>query len=167
MAFISKPTLVFLAAAPWCALAVPAAAQAQQEVREMQLRANVVQGCNVTAQPLIFSVPIGTTGRVRSTTSVVLTCTPNVAYEVSIDHGDHALGVNRRMRNATANAYVRYAIYRNASYSQVWSDKKNQRVSGNSGASGRQTLTAYGEATLNGVVQSGTYRDTVTVTVNY
>ena len=167
MAFISKSPSVFLIAAPLCMLAAPVSAQSQVGVRELQLHANVAQGCSVTAPPLVFSVPIGTTGNVRSTTSVMLACTPNVAYEVSIDYGDYALGVNRRMRNVTANAYVRYAIYRNAAYSQVWSNKKNQRVAGNSGVSGRQTLTVYGEATLNGVVQSGVYRDTVTVTVNY
>lgn len=147
-------------------LAGPASARASQE-GALPVSAQVVDGCSVAAQPLIFGVAPGTTGAVRSTTQIRLACTPGIPYDVAIDHGRNPNGVNRRMLNATTGDYLRYRIFSDPAYSRVWSDKRNETIAGNSGAAGTASLTVYGEIPQLGAISSGTYRDTVTVTVNF
>lgn len=134
---------------------------------DMTVSAAVVSGCTVSAQPLLFSVPVGSTGPLRSSTSISVACAPNVAFTTEIDYGENALGINRRMRNAASGDLIRYEIYQDSAYSRVWSLKSNQRVTSNSGPTGLKTLTAYGEVRNLGAGASGTYVDHVTVTVNF
>lgn len=134
---------------------------------EERVAADGMQGCSVSAPPLVFSVPLGATGQIRSTTSVYISCTPRVDFAVGIDRGDNALGVNRRMRNTATPNFIRYDIFADPAYRRIWSDHKNQMVAGNSGASGRTTLTAYGEVKSLGGAPSGSYADTVTVTIDF
>lgn len=132
-----------------------------------QLAADGLEGCSVSAPPLVFTVPLGTNGQIRSTTSVNISCTPRVDFAVGIDRGDNALGINRRMRNTATPNFIRYEIFMDPTYRRVWSDHKNQMVAANSGASGRTTLTAYGEVKSLGAAPSGSYIDTVTVTIDF
>ncbi len=132
-----------------------------------QIAADGLEGCSVSAPPLVFTVPLGTNGQIRSTTSVYISCTPRIDFAVGIDRGDNSLGVNRRMRNTATPTYIRYEIYTDPTYRRVWSDHKNQMVAANSGASGRTTLTAYGEVKNLGAAPSGSYIDTVTVTIDF
>lgn len=142
-------------------------AGAAPESFQAELAADGLEGCSVSAPPLVFSVPLGTTGQIRSTTSVMISCTPRVDFAVGIDRGDNALGVNRRMRNTAGATYIRYEIFADPAYRRVWSDHKNQKVAGNSGAAGRATLTAYGEVKSLGAAPSGSYADTVTVSIDF
>lgn len=142
-------------------------AQERQSTFDMPVAAAVVNMCTVAAPPLTFNAPPGTTGTLRSTTTVQVACTTKVPFVVSMDYGDNPLGVNRRMKNTTRNAFVRYEIYSNPTYTKVWSDKPNQRVSGTTGTTGTALLTAYGEVKNLGAIPAGIYVDTVTVTVNY
>jgi spore coat protein U-like protein len=169
------PTLKASMLAPlWALLALPGQAACAQEGEagagasfQDKLAADGLQGCSVSAPPLVFSVPLGTNGPFRSTTSVMVACTPRVDFAVGIDRGDNALGVNRRMRNTATRDFIRYDIYSDPSHRREWSNHKNQMVAGNSGASGRTTLTAYGEVKNLGGSVSGSYADTVTVTIEF
>ena len=76
---------------------------------------------------------------------------------------------NRRMYNPTTNRYMRYNIYRNANFTGTWDTRNNRTVTGNSGATGIASHTAYGQirnlAPAN--AGAGIFADTVTVTVEF
>ncbi|MFZ1744248.1 MAG: spore coat U domain-containing protein [Pontixanthobacter sp.] len=141
---------------------------AQTDSINMPIQALVIDGCNVSATTMNFGSLLGATGSPQTTSQVTLLCNLNVAYEITIDMGQYAQGANRRMRNNLTGGYLRYRIYRNAGYSQRWETNQNRRVSGNSGASGIVSHTAYGQITnLAGLAAGGVYSDTVVVTVSF
>lgn len=145
-------------------------AQAQEggsDSVDMTVSAAIVTGCTVAAQPLLFSVPVGSTGPIFSSTTISVACAPNVPFTAAIDYGDHGQGINRRMLNAASGDYIRYEIYQDPARSRVWGQQKSRTVSSSSGPSGLNTLTAYGEVQSIGAGASGTYVDHVTITVNF
>jgi len=151
---------------PAAALSVPAAAATDTEA--MPVSAEVITGCTITASPMSFGSLMGVTGNARTTATIGLRCTPNTAYGVELDYGLNKQGQNRRMFNPVGSRYLRYRVFADAAYSQQWDDRPRRQVSGNTGASGIVTLTAYGEIpSVTNLSASGTYSDTVVVTVEF
>lgn len=148
-------------------LAVPARAETARS--DLAVSAEVLSGCTVSANPMNFGVVAGLTGRVRTSARISLRCAPRVSYTVMIDRGLNSTGRQRRMFNVAGNRYLQYNIYQDAAYSLDWDDRGGaRRVTGNSGATGLVNLTAYGEIpNLAGLASSGTYRDTVVVTIQF
>lgn len=148
------------------ALSVPAHAATDSEA--MPVSAEVVSGCTITANPMNFGSLFGVTGSARTSTTIHLRCTPDIAYGVELDYGLNKQGQSRRMFNPVGNRYLRYRVYSNAAYTQLWDDRPRRQVSGNTGPTGMVTLTAYGEIpTISNLAASGTYNDTVVVTVEF
>lgn len=148
--------------------AAPALAETTSE--QMAIEATVISGCQVSATTMNFGSLIGLTGRPTTTATISLLCNPDTDYEISIDAGLHTQGArNRRMYNPTTNRYMRYNIYRDANLNSVWDTRNNRTVTGNSGATGLVSHTAYGEIrNLNAVsAGGGVFADTVTITVEF
>lgn len=138
------------------------------DTAEVAVSAEVITGCTVTASPMNFGSLIGVTGSARTSAAIRLRCSPNTTFGVEMDYGLNRQGNNRRMRNPVGNQYLRYRIYADAAYTQQWDDRPHRQVSGNTGASGMVTLTAYGEIpTVSNLAASGVYSDTVVVTVQF
>lgn len=155
--------LLFLAG-----IALPAAASAATDQEAMPVTAEVITGCTITASPMSFGSLFGVTGAARTTATIGLRCTPNVAYGVELDYGLNKQGQNRRMFNPVGNRYLRYRVFADAAYSQQWDERPRRQVSGNTGPTGIVTLTAYGEIpSVTNLSASGTYSDTVVVTVAF
>ncbi|WP_209349085.1 spore coat U domain-containing protein [Pontixanthobacter sp. CEM42] len=147
-----------------------APAWAQPVTEPMDVEATVVAGCQVSATTMNFGSLFGLTGRPTTTSTISLLCTPNTDYEISIDAGLHPAGTRRRrMYNPSTNRYMRYNIYRNANFTGQWDTRNNRKVSGNSGATGVASHTAYGQirnlAPAN--AGAGVFADTVTVTIEF
>lgn len=155
--------LLFLAG-----IALPATASAATDGEAMPVTAEVINGCTISASPMNFGSLFGVTGSARTTSTIALRCTPNTAYGVELDYGLNKQGQNRRMFNPVGNRYLRYRVFADAAYSQQWDERPRRQVSGNTGASGMVTLTAYGEIpSVTNLSASGTYSDTVVVTVQF
>lgn len=155
--------LLFLAG-----IALPVPALAATESDAMPVSAEVIDGCTITASPMNFGSLFGVTGSARTSATISLRCTPNTAYGVELDYGLNKQGQNRRMFNPVGNRYLRYRVFADAGYSQQWDDRPRRQVSGNTGATGMVTLTAYGEIpSVTNLAASGTYSDTVVVTVEF
>lgn len=161
-----RPFLM-LAALAATTLAMPPA-RAETDTADMAVSAEVVTGCTVTANPMRFGSLFGVTGSARMSAAIHLRCSPNTAYGVEMDYGQNRQGNNRRMHNPVGNRYLRYRIFADAAYSQQWDDRPRRQVSGNTGPTGMATLTAYGEIpSVTNLAASGTYSDTVVVTVQF
>lgn len=143
-------------------------ANAETHTFTWPIELTVLEGCVISATPMSFGLITGQVNRPTTTAEISLLCNPNINYEISIDNGLNANGNTRRMRNPDNGQHLRYRIYRNAGLTQRWETNANRRVSGNSGATGFATHTAYGEIrNANAGARTGAYYDTVTVTVEF
>lgn len=164
MRFAHRQGLMAFAAAAMLA-ATPA--HAGRATYTMPVRAQVINGCTVNALPLIFTVPVPTNANVDSSTSITIACTPNIPFTLDIDTGLYANGINRRVFNATANAFINYDVYKDPPRSQVWGTGGSKNLAGNSGATGLVVLPVYGRLASSRNLKAGNYRDTLTVTISF
>lgn len=164
MRFAHRQCCIALAATGLVA-AVPA--HAGKATYTMPVRATVINGCTVSALPLVFMVPVPTNLNVDSSTTVTVACTPNIPFTVDIDTGLYANGINRRVFNAAASAYINYDVYRDPPRSQVWGTGGAKNVTGNSGITGVVVLPVYGRLASSTKLKAGNYSDTLTVTISF
>ncbi len=148
-------------------LVAAAPAHAGKATYAMPVSASVVNGCTINALPLVFMVPVPTNLNVDATTALTVRCSPQVPFTVDIDAGLHANGINRRVRNAAANAYINYDVYRDPPRSQVWGTGQAKNVSLNSGLTGLVVIPVYGRLASSTRLQAGNYTDTLTVTITF
>lgn len=153
----------------WSILAValaaaPEVASAGTLTATVDARVLVDTSCRLFTEPLAFGIVNINKVQADATSSIRLSCGPNVAYSVAIDNGQHFNG-QRRMYAGSGNLYVAYQIYRNAARTQVWGVGINQ-ISGITPLNGEVTLTAYGRVP-DTRKPARPYIDQVTVTVNF
>ena len=149
------------------ALAMPACAASGRATVQIRASVNVVGGCTVAATPLIFMIPVPTNTNVDSTSTILVKCAPNTAFTVDIDTGLYPNGINRRVFNAAAKAYINYDVYKDPPRSAVWGTGGAKNVAGNSGVTGTSLMAVYGRVASVKTLKSGSYRDTLTVTVTF
>jgi spore coat protein U-like protein len=127
---------------------------------------------SINATDLDFgSVSSLTTAR-DSTSTITLTCPPNVNWKLGLNNGLHASSTQRRMAGPTGQ-YVEYELYRDAGRSQRWGNDTTggtDTVNGNGSNHGQGSgngLTVYGRVPAQPEAASGSYSDTVTITLTY
>lgn len=128
-----------------------------------------MRSCHVVALPMMFGTVALRNPSADAQASVILFCTPGVAFTVTMNDGLFARGGQRRMENPGANGlreYLDYEIYRNAARTQRWGGTAAAGVSGVAPSGPQLVLTAYGR-TNGRRSAAGAYTDTVTVTVSF
>ena len=78
----------------------PAPAWAQETI---VLRANVVQSCHLGALPMMFGTVSIVNPQADAQAALIIDCTPNTSFTVTMDDGMHVKNGKRRMANPTAN----------------------------------------------------------------
>lgn len=153
------PTLLAIALAT-----APFSASAQDT---MAINANVQRNCQLFAMPMMFGTISILFPTATTQTSILVDCTPNTPFAVSIDDGLNVTGGQRRMRRIGPGfgTYLNYEIYRNAARTQRWGATAGQTVTGVAPVNGKVTLTAYGRT--QGFIAAGPFEDTVTVTITF
>lgn len=154
-----------------------AAAQAETATAVMNVSATVPANCSLSAGNLGFGA-IDPKTTVTATANLTVNCPQGLAYQVSIDAGQH-YDAERGLRTMTGSngGKARYSLLKNAEGSGQWGDNDFARtylyggsVSG-VGSGGVQTLTVYGrvEPAGNAGLQfpGGNYSDQLLVTVHY
>lgn len=135
----------------------------------MTLRANVTRSCNLGALPLMFGTVSLVNPVANAQTTLIIDCTPNTAFTVTMDDGLNAKNGARRMANALANGvreYLEYEVYRDAARSQRWGATAAAGISRTAPADGRVVLTAYGRVDGKRTIASR-YEDIITVTISF
>lgn len=144
--------------------AAPAAAK-----DTMAIRADVRRTCNFAVLPMMFGMVSVTRPRADAEASVIIDCTPDTAYRVTMDNGQNFRGGTRRMANPLARratAFLDYEIYRDAARTRRWGATLAASVSGVAPAGGRVVLYAYGR-TADRRSAAGAYQDVITVTLTF
>ena len=160
-----NPSVWALCAAALAALA-PTPAQAKNTI---VLRANVVRSCNLGALPMMFGTVSIINPNAIAQAALIIDCTPNTTFTITMDDGLHIKNGQRRMANPVGRGireYLDYELYRNAGRTLRWGGTAATGITQTAPASGRVVLTAYGRTNGRRSIASP-YEDLVTVTIAF
>lgn len=129
------------------------------------VQANVNRTCDVTAQGINFGSHGLITSNVDAAGQLSVICTLTLPYSISLNGGlSNALPTQRKMTKG-AEAII-YGLYKNNARNQPWGNGAGETVSG-TGSGAQQDIPVYGRVAPQNTPSTGTYTDTVVVTVTY
>ncbi|WP_095011794.1 spore coat U domain-containing protein [Tsuneonella mangrovi] len=127
----------------------------------------IQSSCSVQANPLTFTGQASQTIDANSSVTVSCSAVPTGnAVSLSLDQGTNAQGTTRYLA-AADGTLVPYAIYSDAAHTQVWGSG-GQSVSVPVDSGSQVSVPMYGQVPASGSsVATGTYSDTVVVTLSF
>lgn len=144
---------------------------AAQATGQFDVTASVVDSCSVSANDLAFGdvEPVNNLN-IDAVGSVTVTCSLGTTYSVLLDAGlnssDGSVST-RRMTDGSSN-YLSYQIYSDALRSSVWGESSGTDDVTGLGTGLGVPLVVYGRIPSGQQeTQTGSYSDTIDVTVNY
>ena len=137
----------------------------------MQVSANVIRKCTVTAQPMAFGnydpVQANATAPLDAQTTLTVACTKGTSVTIAMDNGTNGQGTARRMTSGGAN-FLGYEVYKDSSRTQVWGAFGNGQLNGGIAPSrDPRQFIVYGRVASGQDVREGAFQDTVLVTVQF
>lgn len=143
--------------------AAPSAASAKTTLR---VNGEVVRGCGLGLQPLMFGSIAFLFPNATAQSLISVECTPGTAFTIAMDDGQNFNGQRRMIRTGPGfGTYLTYEIYRDAARTQRWGRTAGQTVTGIASGNGKVSLQAYGRAS--GFIAAGPFQDVVTVTITF
>lgn len=134
------------------------------------VQATVNAACTVTANPLNFGTynPLSVTD-LDQTSTIAVTCTSTTPYNVGLSAGTGtgATVTTRAMTRSSGGNQLPYALYRDASRTLNWGNTVGTDTLSGTGSGLAQNLTVYGRIPAGANVPTGSYQDTIDVTVTY
>jgi spore coat protein U-like protein len=151
-------------------------AQAGTATANLTVQIVITASCTINAATLDFGSNAGTTlvsANVDAATTVSVTCTNGSPYSIGMDNGANVSGSQRRMKNG-AN-FLNYNLYVDSGRTNAWTTAASNSTctSANScflgtGSGSAQSVNIYGRVPTTGSAPpTGTYTDTVTMTITY
>lgn len=142
-----------------------APASAETATATMAISVRVEQACNLDVRPVHFETIRSDAAMADADSSLVVACTPDTAFVVSIDDGQNRAGGLRRMASAEGS-YLAYELYSDPARTRRWGASLAESVSGRITGASAVTLPVYGRIDA-GEAIAGAYSDMVTVTVSF
>ncbi|WP_372750214.1 spore coat U domain-containing protein [Litorivivens sp.] len=133
--------------------------------------ASVVDSCSVSANNLAFGdvEPVSNLN-IDATGAVTVTCSLGTSYSVELDDGANSSDGSvstRRMTDGASN-FLSYQLYSDALRTSVWGETSGTNDVTGTGTGLGIPLTVYGRIPSGQQeTQTGSYSDTINVTVNY
>lgn len=118
-----------------------------------------------------FNLNFGTHGILNSNvdalSAVIFRCTNGVNYDIGLDAGTTPGGTTsvRKMQNGTNT--IDYQLFMNGARTINWGDTIGTDTLSFTGSGGFQLAYIYGRVPAQSTPASGTYTDTVTITITY
>lgn len=134
----------------------------------LPVQAIVPSSCSIVTSDLAFGPSSTLASAVDASAAIGLTCTAGLPYAVKLDGGliGGAVGNRRMGLNGAGPGVINYQLYRDGARAQAWGNTLGNTVTG-IGSGVASTLTVYGRVPAQATPPVGTYRDTVTATVEY
>lgn len=144
---------------------------AGQATSQFNVTASVVDSCSVSANDLAFGnvEPVNNLN-IDAVGSVTVTCSLGTTYSVLLDAGNNSSdgSVSTRRMNDGSTNYLSYQIYSDALRSSVWGESSGTDDVTGIGTGLGVPLVVYGRIPSGQQeTQTGSYTDTIDVTVNY
>lgn len=142
------------------------AALASTSNTTFSVTANVVSSCQISATALTFGTYTGS--QTDATSTITATCTDTTAYTIGVSAGlgTGATVTSRRMSGPSADV-LSYAIYREASRTNIWGTTIGTDTVASTGNGTAQAITVYGRLAAGQLPVPGAYSDTLTATITY
>lgn len=129
------------------------------------VQAIVNRSCTVSASTLNFGTHSAMTSNIDANSTLTINCTSGLPYSISLNGGlSNAQPTQRRM-TLGSNAII-YGLYSNSARNAPWGNTTGQIVS-RTGTGATESVPVYGRVAPQPTPISGTYTDTVVVTINY
>lgn len=162
---------VLLTGITLAALGFATAASAQTAVTTMDVTMTVQATCNVVANPLAFPAVLVDGAAPTQITTVEVTCSTGVPFDIAMDAGSNFGGGSRRMWDNASN-YIAYSInlpdnsgpWGDANYDNTFSAGDEWAGTGTNAA---LSYNVRGAVTGAAPYVPGTYSDQVTVSVHF
>lgn len=127
--------------------------------------ANYANACHViVATDLDFGSAGALTANRDQTSTIQLQCPTGANWRVNLDNGINASGSTRRMASGVNR--ITYELYRDPVRQNRWGNTTTTGVTG-TGTNTAQSLTVYGRVPAQATPASGSYADTIIVTLTY
>ncbi|EIK95824.1 protein U [Pseudomonas sp. M47T1] len=150
-------------------LGVALSGNANASTANMSVSATVVATCSVSAGALAFGSYSGTA--VTASADLSVTCTNDAPYTIALGAGagTDATTSARLLTNASdSTSTLSYGLYQDSSYATTWGNTTGTDTLADTGTGAAQTISVYGKIAADQLTAStGSYADTVVVTVNY
>ena len=131
----------------------------------------VVPTCSVSATALNFgaAIPNPINSNVDGQSTVTATCSTGAPYTIAMNLGTGAGATFPGGRRMTSGAStLGYNLYTDPSRTTVWGDgTASSAVSSGAGNGVAQPIAVYGRIPSGQTVATGTYTDTITVTITF
>jgi spore coat protein U-like protein len=162
---LRKALLVGLAAAVAAGLPLSQAAAATATTT-FSVTAEVVTACAITATNMNFGNYSGL--QLNSTATLDATCSPGTPYNIGLNvgTGTGATIATRKMRGPAAEE-LSYTLSQDAAHSINWGDTIGTDTVPGTGDGAVQPHTVFGRIAASQFIQSGSYLDTITVTLTF
>lgn len=146
----------------------PLMASAQTATDTFDVRITIAEECRIiSTQTLDFGSTGVLTSNVDGTAVLQVACTPTTPYNIGLDEGLGAGATTAARLMTSGGATVGYGLFRDASRTASWGDTIGTDTQAGTGTGAAQSYTVYGRVAPQTTPASGTYTDTVTVTVTY
>ena len=133
----------------------------------LTVTATVAAECTVTGATLAFgSYSTLSASNLDQSTTFSVACTTGTAATIGMDLGGHATGATRRLANA-GSGLLTYELYSNAGRTTVWGTSGGGLVNYTATSNAAQSFTVYGRIPGSQNVETGSYSDSVTITVTF
>jgi len=170
ISWVSVAMLASLSTAPM--------AQAGTATSNLTVQITITAACTINAATLDFGATVaGTTlvaSNVDAQTTVSVTCTNGSPYAIAMDNGAN-FSTTRRMKQGATTNFLSYGLYTDSGRSNAWTTATNSTTCAatnscflGTGSGSAQSVTIYGRVPSTGTAPpTGTYTDTVTMTITY
>lgn len=159
-----------------CFLAALSGAQAGTATANLNVSILITASCTINSATLIFPSTAGTSliaTAVNGSSSVSVTCTNGSPYSIAMDNGSNASSGQRRM--ISGSNFLNYDLYVDAAHTAPWLTATSNSACTTTGqcylgtgSGSAQSISIYGVVpTTAAAPPSGTYTDTVTMTITY
>jgi|CXWL01.1.fsa_nt_gi spore coat protein U-like protein len=167
---IVEVTLRFVAPVMLAAVLAPCTAYAAgSDTDSFEVTATVLASCDVVASDLTFGDydPIAGSD-LDAETTLSVTCTNGTSYQVgmSLGSGSGATMAQRRMTKSGGSQTLAYVLYQDSLRSVLWGDTGADRQAG-TGDGTSDLIHVYGRVPMQQAAPSGSYSDTIVVTVSW
>lgn len=142
--------------------------QATTSTTTFAVSATVSASCSVSATAIAFGAYNPTGGNVDTTNTVTATCTSGTAYNIGLDAGGASGATVTTRKMSSGSDRLNYSLYSDSGRSTNWGNTVGTDTVADTGNGTAQGHTVYGRIPgSQTTVPTGSYSDTITVTVTY
>jgi spore coat protein U-like protein len=147
-----------------------AAFAAPQATTNLNVSANVVASCTISATNLAFgNLATSVAANVDVAAALTINCPTGQAYAITMGNGSGvgATAAVRKMTRSSGTETVDYAIYRDAGRTQTWGSTIGTDTVASTGTGANQTIQVYGRVPVQSGLTAGAHTDVVVVNIDY